>query len=296
MRKFTKTSIALLVIIVICLVLVQALIVRSPRSPIPQIAHEALPSSTTTAPTTKSSTSQKPVKFRPEIRNRQIQILDGPHFSVGYDNSRKNPAWVTYDIDGPIAFTGGAPTRPIFATDFRTTAHVSHRDYINSGYDRGHLVPAYAMWSRHGKDGFIATFTCSNIVPQVHEMNAGIWEDLEDNIAGGVRQGDGWAGKYRNLTIINGPIFDDNPAKLKTGIPIPSACFSIILDYQENLSTYRSLAFVIPNERSAKGPLSRWLTTIRRIEKATGLNVFAGEAEGLRASMEDALAGAVWAE
>ena len=72
----------------------------------------------------------------------------------------------------------------------------------------GLVNPAFAMWSRYGKDAFLATFICSNIVPQFHEMNAGIWEDLEDNIAGGHRQDDGWAGSLRHTTVINGPVYD----------------------------------------------------------------------------------------
>lgn len=201
---------------------------------------------------------------------------------------------MTYELDGPIVHQDREPTRPLFATDFRTSAHVAHRDYTNSGFDRGHMTPAFAMWSRHGKEAFLATFICSNIVPQHHEMNAGIWEDLEDNIAGRHRQGDGWAGSLRHITVLNGPVYEGDAETMKTGIAVPTACFSIVMDWQEDGSSYKALAFQIPNTKSVKGPLSRWLTSIKAIEQATGLNVFSGEATVLRVALESQRASTVW--
>ena len=236
-----------------------------------------------------------PVRFRPTHRTRPLQILESSHFTVGYDNDRKNPAWVVYDLTGPIVNLERSPDRPIFATDFRTTAHVAHRDYTRSGFDRGHLAPAFAMWSRHGTEAFLATFICSNIIPQYHEQNAGVWEDLEDNIAGGHRQGNGWAGSLGNITVINGPVYEGQIETLKTGIAVPTACFSIVLDWQEDGSGYKALAFLIPNARTVKGPLHRWLTSIKTIESATGLDVFKGDPELHRMVLENQRAEAVWA-
>lgn len=222
-------------------------------------------------------------------------MLENPHFTIGYDNQRKNPAWVIYDLDGPIRFPGQEPTRPAtFATDFRTSAHVAHRDYSNSGYDRGHLWPAYAAWSRYGSEAFKGTFICSNMVPQLHSVNAGIWETLEVEIAGRFGRGGGWAEKYGHLTVINGPVYDERPEHLRTGITVPAACFSIVLDWQEDRLGYRSLAFQIPNREGTKGPLSRYLTSIKAIEDATGLDVFAGAASRYRDALETARASELW--
>lgn len=234
------------------------------------------------------------MKWRPSSRQDRLQVLEGPYFTIGYDNRRKNPSWVTYDLDGPITSQGRPPNRPMFATDFRTSAHVGHRDYSGSGLDRGHMVPAFAMWSRHGAEAFLATFVCTNIVPQYHEMNSGIWEDLEDNIAGGNREGHGWAGSLRNITVINGPVYSGDSGALRSGIAIPSSCFSNILDWQEDGSGYRALAFEIPNTVTARGPLGRYLVSIKQIEERTGLDVFAGEAASLRPALESVRGATVW--
>jgi endonuclease G len=239
--------------------------------------------------------ARHPVAFRPVHRTRSLQVLEKQHFVIGYDNQAKNPAWVTYDLDGPIAFPGQEPTRPAtFETDFATSAHVSQRDYTSSGYDRGHMCPAYAEWSRYGVEAFKQTFICSNIIPQLHSVNAGIWEDLEVEIAGRSGHGGGWAERFGHLTIINGPVYDQQPEHLRAGITVPTACFSIVIDWQEDGSGYRALAFEIPNKADTQGPLTRYLTSIKAVEASTGLDVFAGEAEAYRASLETARADRLW--
>jgi hypothetical protein len=40
--------------------------------------------------------------------------------------------------------------------------------------------------------------------------------------------------------------------------------------------------------------LTRWITTIKKIEDDTGLDVFAGEAEGERAKLETVRADGFW--
>lgn len=289
---------ALLALGLVLLVVVCVFLLLDNRSPNRSQAVDTSASSRTneqSTPSPTATTKRTPTRFRPTLRTRELQILNGPYFAVGYDNQRKNPAWVLYEIDGAISHPGASPTRPAsFQTDFRTSAHVSHQDYTNSGFDRGHMYPAYAAWSRHGSEGFLATFTCSNIVPQPHSVNAGIWEELEEAIAGRHGRGGGWAEKLGHLTVINGPVYGTKPERLRAGVTIPESCFSIVLDWQEAQHTYRVLAFQIPNVDGTRGPLTRWITTIKRIETETGLNVFAGEAESLRAGLETKLAEALW--
>jgi endonuclease G len=254
----------------------------------------------TTAPTPVQQQAVRPTGpavFRPKFRGRELQILESPYFTVGYDNQRKSPAWVVYQLDGPIVNTSRSPDRPRFQTDFRTTAHVADSDYINSGYDRGHMVPAYAMWSRHGAGAFSNTFTLSNVVPQRHGMNAGVWEDLEDNIAGQVRSGNvadqGYAGRFRNITVMNGPIYEGEVAKLRNGTWVPTSCFSIVLDYVEENGGWRVMAFEIPNADDVKGPLGRWITTAGEIGKKTRIDIFDGNEE-VRAQVENVRAERLW--
>jgi DNA/RNA endonuclease G (NUC1) len=68
-----------------------------------------------------------------------LTLLGYRHFSIGYDEQAKNPAWVLYQLQGAILHHGHEQRPATFATEFRTAAHVAHHDYSGSGFDRGHL-------------------------------------------------------------------------------------------------------------------------------------------------------------
>ncbi|KAA0713586.1 hypothetical protein E1301_Tti019623 [Triplophysa tibetana] len=53
-------------------------------------------------------------------------------------------------------------------------------DYVNSGYDRGHLAPVYHASSQQWAN---ATFTLTNAAPQNPSFNRGQWRITEENIA-----------------------------------------------------------------------------------------------------------------
>jgi len=55
---------------------------------------------------------------------------------------------------------------------------VRPNDYTGSGYDRGHIAPS-ADRTRNEADNS-ATFLMSNRMPQVPEINKGVWGDLEE--------------------------------------------------------------------------------------------------------------------
>lgn len=230
--------------------------------------------------------------WTPSSARTPLKVLEKRWFRIGYDESRKNPAWVSYAVSGPIAFPGREPTRPAtFQTDFSTSAHVSHRDYSKSGYDRGHMCPAYAMWCRFGAEAFVATFVCSNVVPQPHAVNAGIWEDLESEISGRSGRSGGWA-ERSPLLVMNGPVYGDRPDRFPSGVTVPALCFSVVL--REGAGGLECLAFEIPNEGRPGGPLSRYLVSVGRIEKDTGLDFFAQGHERDRARLENAAPDRLW--
>ena len=195
--------------------------------------------------------SPKLITWEPRPTSRlPLKLLSYPHFTIGYDEAAKNPAWVAYRLAGPIMHHGLEKRPSTFTTDFGTTAHVSHHDYSNSGFDRGHMVPAYALFSRFGEEGLKETFVMSNVIPQYHGLNAGEWEQLEAMIAGRDGHGEGWAATYGATWVINGPIYDKRPAtkQLRNRTWIPTSCFSVVLRQRDG--HWDSLAFIMPNEKT----------------------------------------------
>jgi len=210
--------------------------------------------------------------------SRALQVFDYGWFTVGYDNERKAGAWGRYELDGPIAHVESQPKRPAFRTEKKSVARVSTKDYTNPGnlFERGHIVPSYAMWSRFGDEARVATFVMTNVFPQDEDLNGRIWEDIEDDIAGQTKGrvvGErGYADRLRHITVISGPVNGTASRKLPNGIPIPDACFSIIYDFDESAGIFRARAYLVPNQKDLPGPSSRYASRIRDIEVATGLD------------------------
>ena len=196
--------------------------------------------------------------------SRQLRILENIGFTVGYDEIRENPSWVCYRlfrITDPVS-----PKRPSrFSVDDRTQAKVSHEDYTNSGYDRGHMAPNYAIATRYGREAQLETFLMSNIVPQLGNLNRVVWRLLEEKIA------TDYAMRLEEVWITTGPIYDQHIEKLDAGNEIPDAFYKIIVD--EHNGNLRALAFLIP-ETASKQPIDTFLTSIDQIEQLTGLDFF----------------------
>lgn len=251
---------------------------------------------TTSAPSPQEASAVPPVS--PPRSSRPLQIFDYKWFHVGYDNERRAGAWGMYALDGPIKHTTAQLKRPKFAVEKSSPARVAHDDYGNPPknlIERGHIVPSYAMWSRHGDEARRSTFIMTNVFPQDGDVNGKLWEDIEDDIAGQVYRREvrdqGYAGRLRNITVIAGPIYEAPAGLLPSGIPIPSACFHIIYDFDEAAQQYRARAYIVPNKPGLDGPSSRYARSIREVERATALDFMpdgGANVEALEAMVVDA--------
>lgn len=223
-----------------------------------------------------------------------VKVITYGRFTVGYDEAAKSPAWVAYHLEGPITFHERADRPATFQTEFRTAAHVSHGDFTGSGFDRGHLCPSYAMLSRHGVAEMRETFTMANVIPQRHGLNAGEWEGLEEAIAGRSGKGDGWAAQPGGVWVINGPAYDKRPASqtLRNRTWVPVECWSVIL--RKTAQEWQATAFLMPNIDDVPGPFSRYLVTVDKVAKASGVDVLAGMPADQRTRLETQRASEAW--
>lgn len=216
----------------------------------------------------------------------EVRVLANRGFVVGYSDTLANPLWAAYRVpDLPRIPT--PPARPDkFEVDRRTAARVAPDSYSGSGYDRGHLAPNYAIATRHGAAAQRETFLMSNITPQKHALNAGLWKDLEAKIA------TSYPARYGEVWVIVGPVFGPSPARLRGGVAVPEAFFKIIVDEQDG--RLRTLAFLVPQDAPAGADPARYLTTIEEIQRRTGLD-FLGEIEDeAERQIEAQRAGRVW--
>lgn len=118
-----------------------------------------------------------------------------------YDRRTRNPYWVAEHMTRESVSTVTAERRNNFRQDTSIPAifRAKVTDYSNTGYDRGHQVPAAsAKWSQEAVD---ETFKMSNMCPQVGiGFNRHYWARLEafcKNLTT----------RYPSVRVITGPLY-----------------------------------------------------------------------------------------
>ncbi|HYP18296.1 MAG TPA: DNA/RNA non-specific endonuclease, partial [Opitutus sp.] len=192
------------------------------------------------------------------------KLLVNRGYLVGYSETQRGPLWAGYRVDD-LATVPNPPPRPEqFEVDRRTISRVPPDAYTGSGFDRGHLAPNYAIATRYGPAAQAETFLMSNITPQRHTLNAGLWRELERKIA------TNYPARYGEVWIFVGPVFGERPRLLRGGVAVPEAFFLIVIDEHEG--RLRTLALLVPQDAPADANPSRYLTTIAEIQRRTHLD------------------------
>lgn len=228
------------------------------------------------------------------IAEQRLTLLENDGYLVGYDESRGNPAWCAYKIFPPQK--AEAPERPEnFETDYRTRARVPTEAYVRSGYDRGHMAPNHAIALCYGESAQKETFLMSNIVPQKHGLNAGIWKALEQRL---IKR---YTRNFGDIWVLCGPVYTEVPLKRLAGtsrrgtLPaVPDAFFLIVTDREEHSGALRTLAFIVPHEDNPKNNPKLYLTSIDSIEEKTGLDFFSLLDENVQSALETPAAKTIW--
>lgn len=216
------------------------------------------------------------------------QLIDHKAYRTSYNAEYKIPNWTFYELT--LAETLGRLPRsnnfqPDPAVPSRESAQLT--DYRGSGYDRGHMAPSMDFnWDAEIED---ESYLLSNMCPQSHDFNSGIWLDLEHQ----VRR---WAERDSAICVACGPIL---PRKEKDGrlinpvtgkeyrmkyigrgkVLVPEHFFKVILSPFGDHP--KAIGFIMPNEnvmrRDGRGnaPIKDFAVNIDRVEELTGIDFFA---------------------
>lgn len=192
------------------------------------------------------------------------QIVRHKGYSLSYSEKHEQAEWVAYSLDkSDIVYTNRV--RPYFYKDPKVKTKSAHwKSYKKSGYDRGHLCPAGDR--KRTEELYNETFLTSNISPQIHSFNAGIWNVLEQKVRY-------WAKKYDHLYVVSGGILTDKNMKTigKDKVSVPHQFYKIILDYTE--PEIKAIAFLLPHKNSNR-PLYEYVVSIDMLEQKTGIDFF----------------------
>ncbi|NLE55127.1 MAG: DNA/RNA non-specific endonuclease [Lentisphaerae bacterium] len=219
--------------------------------------------------------------------DRDLSVLHNLGYSVGYDDARKNPAWVAYRLFAVASDTTVGERPGQFNVDFRSTAQVRSEDYTGSGFDRGHLAPNYGIARCYGPAAQVQTFLMTNIAPQRHALNAGVWKEIE------MREANDYAQNLEEIWIYCGTIF--SPTRLRelpSGVPIPDSFYKIVIDEQHG--ALRVLAFIFSQNSNNKTAAADGLCSVDAIEAATGLDFFPELPEDIQAQLESVVPTSLW--
>lgn len=197
------------------------------------------------------------------------QILRRTNYTASFNAKTNLPNWVAWAIT-PDELIERESRNNNFQPDPAQPTHmaVTTEDYTGSGYDRGHMCPA-ADNKFHWR-AMDECFYMTNICPQNHNLNAGVWSTLE-------QQCRRWAETGTTVYIACGPILDPNHKAQHIGnkhqVRIPEAFFKVVL-YGLETSHPKAFGFVFEN-KAGKKPLSHYARTVDEIEVLTGYDFFA---------------------
>lgn len=191
------------------------------------------------------------------------QIVEHDYYTLSYNEKFEQAEWVAYELKKSYIKNNDFK-RPYFNEDPNvTTGSADWRNYKQSGYDKGHLCPAGDM--EFNKKAYEDTFLTSNISPQVHEFNDGIWNRLEQKVRY-------WAVKYDGVYVVTGGVLNDSNTTIgKEKVLVPNYFYKVLLD--DTNGKYKMIAFLVPNEKSEK-PLYDFVVSVDSIEKITGIDFF----------------------
>lgn len=111
------------------------------------------------------------------ITNIETLPLCFSRFAVLYSPQRKTPILTVEKLQGGMIFSDRSNRTEDFHEELRIPFKYRSQlsDYIGSGFDRGHLVPAGDVEQGASIDAMSQTFSLSNIVPQAPQNNRRIW-------------------------------------------------------------------------------------------------------------------------
>jgi endonuclease G len=129
------------------------------------------------------------------------------------------------------------------------------KDYVNSGYDRGHMMPAADNLCQT-QSILDESFYFSNMSAQFHSLNAGDWKSLETFVREESKKSDSihvWAGNIGETKKIG-------------LVSVPEKCWKVIHIKKENIWK----AFLFVNEKSKPDGFQNNEVPVSKITEITG--------------------------
>jgi endonuclease G len=212
--------------------------------------------------------------------NPAVSIIVNHGYALGFCPDRGQALWAAYQVAAAVRdldferpeFFYDDPRLP---EDWKIgTAGFARLN--GQRFDKGHLVPNFAINTQFGRVAQFETFLMSNIVPQASRMNQNIWKHLEHGI---VRA---YAPMRKHVWVLTGPVFAANPPVIRRRngklVPVPEALFLIVADPErfpyDDPDNINILALMVPQTHPSTKPETAPISSLPEIEALTGLTFF----------------------
>ena len=195
--------------------------------------------------------------FVSSAQNKNEVVLKHTNYTSVFSISKKYPVvvewWVTKaKVDCPTPLK----RKDNFKPDPLLPQHTDiAKDYVGSGYDRGHMMPAAdnLCQTQQVQD---ESFYFSNMAAQTHRLNAGDWKSLETFTREESKVKDSihvWAGNVGEIKKIG-------------SVSVPKYCWKVIHIKKEN----KWVAYLFENNTSAPDGFKNNEVTLKEIITLTG--------------------------
>jgi len=189
------------------------------------------------------------------LKAQDIVVIKHTNYTTHFSKSKRYPVLVEWETTKEMV---GCPTPLKRKDNFKPDPQLVDETniafyYVNSGYDRGHVMPA--------ADNLCQTqaiqdecFYFSNMIPQTHRLNAGDWKSLETATRN-------WALISAKVRVWSGAIGEEKKIGL---VSIPTQCWKVV-----NIAD-KWTAYLFNNDLSNPDGFNNNEVPLSQIEKLTG--------------------------
>ena len=203
-------------------------------------------------------------------------------FTVHFNPREHIPNCVVYELTGEHT-NGNVRRYKRFEADPNVADCAFPEYYSRSGFDRGHLAPAGDF--KWDSLAMRQTFLMTNVCPQNHSFNEGMWHKLEKK----VRE---WAVRDSAIVIAAGVVPDTSYFHTERGqVAIPKQFFKVVA--APFARPPRAIAFMFPNE-PCRGSLQQYAISVDSLEIITGFDFHAGLPVETQAEIESNNDYSIW--
>ena len=201
-----------------------------------------------------------------KLKDRSERILRRKGYTCSYNVKTHCANYVAWHLTKE-RLKGNVRRSDKFMADYDIPEkdRVEWYDFQRTGYDRGHLCPAADnRWDERAME---ESFLMTNICPQSHRLNEGVWNDLEETCRM-------WARDGEDIYVACGPIFDSPTPKTigdrNRRVSVPDRFFKVVLSLCDEPYT---IGFIYPNDDCPQ-PVFKYAVSVDEVERITGIDFF----------------------